>query len=226
MQLISNLYVKAFCNFNSFQKEKTMNLKKIFFVSIIAFVLVFSGIEVVNAQTSKNKSNHIYLVKTFTINASKKDRGSTKISREISKTISDLKKNYDFSSYSVFSENLQMIGRNGNINYQEIGFDSKDSSNPVFASWSLLRLRELKDSQEKDMVEFNSFQFNLSLPFKFSNVRDRKTGLTGSFVEYRPLRLSLQNMRVPLNEPTVFGSLPIKSKDEALFFIAKIERVG
>lgn len=203
-----------------------MNLKKIFFVSIIAFVLVFSGIEVVNAQTSKNKSNHIYLVKTFTINASKKDRGSTKISREISKTISDLKKNYDFSSYSVFSENLQMIGRNGNINYQEIGFDSKDSSNPVFASWSLLRLRELKDSQEKDMVEFNSFQFNLSLPFKFSNVRDRKTGLTGSFVEYRPLRLSLQNMRVPLNEPTVFGSLPIKSKDEALFFIAKIERVG
>lgn len=188
-------------------------------------VLMFSaGAQVGFAQTSE-KFNYRIFAHTIVGSNAESAKSSEKLSSEIAGALKKLDGNFGYTNFRKLTTHFQLIESGGGFSQRGIVSDLNSSgANPSFASWNFDRLEEKNaGAGQKNFIGFRRFNFTMNLPVNFSDFTD-KQGKPITSTKYESVNLTLGNFSVPLDEATVFATLPIDTDDTTLFFIIKVSR--
>lgn len=162
------------------------------------------------AQDAPKQAAPNYKIYLDTIIATNNANGNKKLSAPLLNALKDIKSDM-FSDYYLFSSSFQRIGVGGQINqksiYNELG-QRKIDKYSIYSNWTLDKLKNLSDEKNRDVIQFDTFNFLVRVPNQ-----------TATVINYEEIRLNISNFNVLQNIPTVIGSLSIPQSDEMLYFV-------
>jgi len=196
-----------------------MNKPKLFFSIAAFFTFCLFSFANAFAQTDvKIQAEPIYEVILQTLVASNNANGKTDVPQTLSGVIKKLKNNYTFNNYRVTSTYLERVANTGRVEFKSVATTlnpNQENTSPVFSEWSLTGLQNLQNSKGQISIQFQAFRFGQRVPIKTGTTE--VGGKTSSIVNYEQIGLSLGKFGLPINEPTVIGSL--STPNEELTFL-------
>jgi hypothetical protein len=144
--------------------------------------------------------------------------------QSLSGVIKKLRANYSFSNYRLISTSMQRVANTGTIEAKSISNQNsaaENAKNPVFSEWTLSGLQSFQDSKGQSSVQFQSFRFGQRIPL-INTFRD-DGGKTSPMISYEPIGLTISRFSLPVNVPTVIGSLSASQSEDLMFLILTVK---
>jgi hypothetical protein len=196
-----------------------------FIFKIFLFLFALSAANVFaqsdNRQTQADPSYEVILQLLV---ASNNPSEKSSLPPMLSNTVKKLKNLYTFSDYRLTTTLLQRTS--SYLEYKSLLTEFNqiaDKNYPAFSEWNLKGIRNLPNSQGKNILQFESFRFGMRIPI-IRNVAD-ENGKTSASVIYDATGITTTRLNLNENEPTVVGSLTTSKPDELMFLVLTVRSV-
>ena len=192
----------------------------------ITFVCLF-GLTNIFAQTQKQspQTDASYEVVLHVLTASNNPAaGKSSVPQSLSNVLKKLKTVYSYSDYSLNSTYFERIANTGILELK--GVSNKSDQNQenyaaIFTEWTLGRLQNSSNGQEKNSIQIDSFRFGQRVPIVTGTLKDA-SGKTSNIVNYEQIGLTVKSLSLPENVPTVIGSLSTSKPDELMLLVLTV----
>ena len=195
-------------------KPKTIftNLSFIF-VCLLSLTNIFAQTENPRPQVRAEPN---YEVMLHVLIASNKSGGKNNVPQSLSGVVKKLKGQFAFSDYRLDSTYFQRIG--GSAETKDVSNDTNSQMQgkfmPIFTEFSLVNLSGFPGVQGKKSVQFQSFRYGQRIPVQNSS--------GSGVVNYEQIGISIRQLNLPENIPTVVGSLATSNPDELMFLVMTV----
>ena len=135
-----------------------------------------------------------------------------------------LKSNFGFSNYRLDNTFVGRIAANGTFEYKSVSnsFGSGvDAETPSFLEWTLGRLISSTDDKGQAAVMAQPFRFGAKVPVKVSTLVDGGTK-TVSNTSYESIGLTVNQVSLAQNAPTLIGSLSLPKTAGTIFLVLTV----
>jgi hypothetical protein len=135
-----------------------------------------------------------------------------------------LKNNFGFSNYRLDNTFVGRIAANGTFDYKSVSnsFGSGvDAETPSFLEWTLGRLISSTDDKGQATVQAQPFRFGAKVPIKVSTLTDGGTK-TVSNTSYESIGLTVNQVSLAQNTPTLIGSLSLPKTAGTIFLVLTV----
>ena len=135
-----------------------------------------------------------------------------------------LKSNFGFSNYRLDNTFVGRIAANGTFEYKSVSnsFGSGvDAETPSFLEWTLGRLISSTDDKGQAAVMAQPFRFGAKVPVKVSTLVDGGTK-TVSNTSYESIGLTVNQVSLAQNTPTLIGSLSLPKTAGTIFLVLTV----
>jgi len=206
-----------------------MNKPKFIFSIATFFLVCLVSLTTSFAQTpTKQPSEASYEVLLQVLIASNTvaDK-SVVVPQTLSDVVKRLKVNYSFSNYRLTSTYFQRVANRGNTSSNSISNEpnqNQDVYAPIFSDLALNGLQTMPDANGQNSISIQNFRFGQRVPIKTANHKD-ESGKSNSVVNYEQVGLTMQKLNLPVNMPTIIGSLLTSKPEEMMFLILTIKPV-
>ena len=200
-----------------------MNKPKTVF-SIAAFFLVclFASTNSF-AQNAKQFEPSYEVVLQVLIASNAAPDKSVAVPQTLSNVLKKLKTNYSFSNYRLDLTYLQRVTNTGNIELRSVSNASnQDVYAPIFSEFTLGQLMNLPDAKGQNSISIQNFRFGQRVPIRTGGGESGKSNVA---VNYDQIGLSMQKVSLPVNAPTVVGTLSTSKPDELMFLVLTVKPV-
>ena len=136
-----------------------------------------------------------------------------------------LKSNFGFSNYRLDNTFVGRIAANGTFEYKSVSnsFGSGvDAETPSFLEWTLGRLISSTDDKGQAAVMAQPFRFGAKVPVKVSTLVDGGTK-TVSNTSYESIGLTVNQVSLAQNTPTLIGSLSLPKTAGTIFLVLTVK---
>jgi hypothetical protein len=201
-----------------------MNKLKTFFSIANFFIFCLLSLTGAFAQTDvKKQAEPVYEVFLQTLVASNSAGAKTDVPQTLAGVIKKLKNNYTFNTYRVTSTYLERVSNTGSVDFKSLakGLDqNQENTSPVFSEWTLNGLQSMQNSRGQNSIQFQGFRFGQRIPIRTGDFKN-EGGKGSSVINYEHIGLTLSKSGLPINEPTVIGSLST-ANEELIFLVLTI----
>lgn len=197
-----------------------------FIFSVAAFFLVclFSCADSFAQAQNKPQTEPSYEVVLQVLTASNAGSEKAAVSQTLSNVIKKLKTNYAFSNYRVSSTYLQRVAGTGNMDFRGVSNEANQNViAPVFSEWRISQLLVLPDAKGREAISIRGFRFGQRVPIKTGAIDDNEKG--NAVINYEQIGLTMEKLNLPVNTPTVIGTLSTPKPDELMFLILTVKPV-
>lgn len=147
------------------------------------------------------------------------NEGTGSLPGELAGISRQLKSNFAFTNYRLADTFLGRVGNTGNLQYKSI-FNilqgRADSQAQTFLDWSLTDLKAGKDTAGRELMQAETFRFGGRIPVTMT--QDGKPLV----VNYESIGLNLNRLSLPLNTPTLVGSITMTKELGTMFVIVTV----
>ncbi len=173
-----------------------------------------------NPQTRQAEPSYEVVLQVLTASDAAADKSV--VPQTLSNVVKKLKTTYPFSNYRVASTYLQRVANTGNIDFRGASNEAnQDIYAPVFSDWSFNQLLAFPYTEPQNFVSIRNFKFGQRVPIKTAGVNDKSSFV----VSYEAIGLSMQMLNLPVNTPTVIGTLSTPKSGELMFLILTVKPV-
>ncbi|MBA2606420.1 MAG: hypothetical protein M3521_04725 [Acidobacteriota bacterium] len=201
-----------------------MNKSKTLFSIVTLFIFcLLSAANVFAQPDARKQAEPVYEVFLQTLVASNNANAKTDVPQTLAGVIKKLKNNYTFNNYRVTSTYLERVSNTGSVDFKSLakGLDqNQENTSPVFSEWTLNGLQSMQNSRGQSSIQFQGFRFGQRIPIRTRDFKD-EGGKGSSVVNYEHIGLTLSKSGLPINEPTVIGSLST-ANEELIFLVLTI----
>jgi hypothetical protein len=194
-----------------------MNLSKP--LRLLVFVCLFSAAAAISAlaQTDDRTRGEASYEVTLQVLLGSNDAGArSELPGKLENVTRQLRSTFGFTNYRVASTFFARVGNNGNFEYKSTadlqGRESTDEA-LTFLNWSLISFRKVDNG-----FRAQSFKFGSQVPVRTATAKD-ESGKQSFVVNYESIGLSLSNIGVPVNVPTLLGTLTMPRTSGMLFLV-------
>lgn len=138
-----------------------------------------------------------------------------------------LNANFAFSNLKLINTYFGRVANTGNFDYKGISNvfgQEQESESPSFLDWRIVGLREQTEAG-RTAFQIGSFRFGARVPLKTASFED-KNGKSQSIINYESLGLSLDKLNVPVNTPTLIGTLSLPKTSGTMFLVLTVKNAG
>jgi hypothetical protein len=199
-----------------------MNRSKLFFPVFGFLLLVLSFVSAAQAQAVPQPVESSHDV-TLQVIIGSNDGASQPLPAELNTISRHLKGNFFFTNYRVAETFLGRIGNRGDLEYKSVFnlMDQKaDTELQTFFEWSLRGLKNVKDVNDKPVLQADTLRFGGRVPIKFSL---DSTGKSAPMINYEPIGLNLQRLTLPVGTPTLVGSITMTKALGTMFIVITVK---
>lgn len=194
-----------------------MNKSKTVFSIAAFFTFCLLSFANASAQTDvKTQAEPVYEVLLQTLVASNNTARKTDVPQTFSGVIKKLKNNYTFNNYRVTSTYLERLAStSGSVEIRSVANalnQNQENPSPTFSEWSLGGLQNLQNSRGQTSIRVQNFRFSQRVPVK---------NVVNGTINYESIGLTLNKFGLPINEPTVIGSLGT-ANEELMFLVLTV----
>ncbi len=201
-----------------------MNKTKILFA--VTFICLLSSTNIfAQTQNQPQITDMSYDVILHILTSSKNSAGKSSVPQSLSNVVKKLKNIYSYSNYNLDSTYFERVGNTGNLEFKSISNEleqNQENYTPIFSEWTLGGLQNLPNGQGKNLLQFQSFRFGQRVPVKSGAVKNVGEK-AGNIVNYDQIGLTIKNLSLSENVPTVIGSLSTSQPGELMFLILTVK---
>jgi hypothetical protein len=198
-----------------------MNRSRSFFPILSALLALFFAAAAVHAQAVPPPVEPSHDV-TLQVIIGTNDGAGQPLPAELSSISRSLKSNFSFTNYRVAETFLGRIGNRGDLEYKSIFSltDQKADTEPqTFFEWSLRGLRNVKDVNDKTVLQAETLRFGGRVPIKVSM---DASGKLAPMINYEAIGLNLQRLTFPVGTPTLVGSITMTKSLGTMFLVITV----
>ena len=131
-----------------------------------------------------------------------------------------IKNNFSFSNYRLANTFLGRVSNNGNIEYKSVsnvfGEEPNADGPQSFLEWSLVNFQVHQTG-----LQARSFRFGARIPVR--TMGSAEGGRTVPIINYEAIGLSVNMIGVPVNKPTLIGTINLPRSSGTMFLVATIK---
>ena len=131
-----------------------------------------------------------------------------------------LKGNFSFSNYRLANTFLGRISNTGNIEYKSVSNilgQETDAESQTFLEWSIGNFRALPSG-----FQARAFRFGARVPVRTGTFKDPEGKIT-PVVNYESVGLTMSMIGLPVNTPTLIGTISLPKTTGTIFLVATIK---
>ena len=193
--------------------KNTKILFLITFVCLLGLTNIFAQTETPRPQPQAKTGYEVVL---HVLTASNITADKASVPQSLSNIIKKMKNNFSFSNYRLDSTYFERIGETGTLMLKGVSqqpASTQENYSPTFSEWSFSDMQSLLDEQGKNSIQFRDFYFGQRVPIK---------SLANGAINYETIGLTMRNLSLPENIPTVIGSLSSSKPDELTFLVLTV----
>lgn len=191
--------------------KNTRILFSITFVCLMSLTNIFAQTE--NPQP-RAKTGYEVILHVLTASNNTADKAS--VPQILSNVVKKMKNNFSFSNYRLDSTYFERIAEKGSFSSKGVlqqSASNQDNYLPIFSEWSFNDLQSLPNEVGKNSIQLRNFNFGQRVPIKNS---------TNGPINYEQIGLTMINLSLPENVPTVIGTLSGSKPDELTFLVLTV----
>lgn len=131
-----------------------------------------------------------------------------------------IRNSFSFSSYRLANTFLGRVSNNGNIEYKSVsnvfGEEPAADGPQSFLEWSLVNFQVHQTG-----LQARSFRFGARIPVR--TMGSREGGGTVPIVNYEAIGLTVNTIGVPVNKPTLIGTINLPRSSGTMFLLVTIK---
>jgi len=202
-----------------------MNKPNFIFNAASFLILCFLSAAISFAQTDQRaQAEPSYEVVLQVISGSNETAQKSNLPANLSTVTKNLKNNFSFSNYNLSSTYISRVANTGNIDYKTVSSNfgqNQNSETPSFLEWSLGNLRSMPNASGQNTIQLQPFRFGARMPIVTSSSKD-EGGKINSVINYESIGLTLQRVSLPVNAPTLIGTLSTQKANETIFLVLTV----
>lgn len=181
-----------------------MKMPRFVFVFTCAFVVFTANAATARSQAPPALPNFDITVQLILGS----DNGTGSLTGPISSVESRLRENFGFRNYSLAATYFGRAGNHGDLDFKSVADigAAAEPSVPSFLEWKMHRITELEPGDPRPAVQIESFRMGARIPLSVGPV-SAEGGRPA--VAYEAVGLNLSRMVLPLNTPTLVGTLTL-----------------
>jgi hypothetical protein len=130
-----------------------------------------------------------------------------------------LRSAFPYSSYRLANTLMGRVGNNGSFEYKSVANllgTETDADAMSFMEWSVGSFRAVQNG-----FQAQSFRFGARVPVKTGSVKD-DSGRVSQMFNYESIGLNYSRVGVPVNVPTLLGTLTLPRTNGTLFLVMTV----
>lgn len=134
-----------------------------------------------------------------------------------------LRENFQFTNYRVADTFLGRVANRGDLEYKSVFniLDQKaEAESQSFLDWSLRGLKSGKDAADKPSFQADTFRFGGRIPLRFAM---DTIGKQAPIISYEQIGLNLQRFTLPVNTPTLVGTITMTKALGTMFVVITVK---
>lgn len=199
-----------------------MNKPKFFIFGLLFLIFASS----VFAQNEKDiQIEPSYEIVLQVVSATNNQTEKAVLPPSLSGVVGKLKNDYSYKNYNLAATFFERITQSGEIYHSGIlnQLNQKEDDKLYFSNWSLKGLRAGADQKGNNLINFQNFNFGAKVPVVVSTIGK---GDGGEVVNYENIGITISRFNLPVNTPTLIGSLATQKSDEFIFLILTVRPVS
>lgn len=195
-------------------------LKQIITLLPVIPLLLGLGFSSASAQTDAAPAlEPSYEIALHVIIGSNESGSGAAVPASLSSISKHLKSNFAFTNYRLANTFLGRITNNGNIEYKSVSNilgQETEAEAQTFLEWSMSNIRTVPGG-----FQARPFRFGARVPVRVGLTKD--PGGSGSpIVNYEAVGLNVGAISIPMNSPTLVGTISLPKTTGTIFLIATI----
>lgn len=130
-----------------------------------------------------------------------------------------LKSNFSFSNYRLANTFLGRVSNTGNVEYKSVSNilgQETDAESQTFLEWSVGPFRSMQNG-----FQARGFRFGARIPVRTGTFKDG--GAVNPVVNYESVGLSMNMIGLPVNTPTLIGTISLPKTTGTIFLVATVK---
>ncbi len=191
-------------------------------LSLLVLVCLLTALSVVSAVAQaddKSRAEPNYEVTLHVLVGSNDPSSKADIPANLGNVTRQLRSTFGFANYRVASTFLGRIGNNGNFEYKStVDLQGRESGEDAltFLDWSLANFRSVPNG-----FRAQAFRFGSRVPVRTAGTKD-DGGKPLYVINYESIGLTIANVGVPENIPTLLGTLSMPRTSGMLFLVMTV----
>jgi len=199
-----------------------MNQLRRYLLLLALPLLVFSADVRTSAQTEPaTKMESTYEVALQVIIGSNEAGAKPDLPPNLSAITKHLRNNFSFSNYRLANTFLARLSNNSNIEYKSVSNilgQESDAESQTFLDWTMGNLRAYPNG-----FQARPFRFGARVPVRVGSSKD-ESGRSVPIVNYESIGLTVGVVGLPLNTPTLIGTVSLPRTTGTIFLVATIRQ--
>ena len=202
--------------------------KPIFFIFVVLFAMpLLFAVETISAQSNavSPETTRDYEVTFQVLVGSNDSNAENKLPSALNGAAKKIKDNFALDNLRLVSTFYERCGANSGIEHKGILNPSAQNAEiaPRFSEWKILNLSSTNNTDGKPTIQLKYFYYGMRIPVAFPFVKTSDTDKNSQPITYESTGLSLNQVNLPENTPTVIGSMETGKTDEILFFVLTVK---
>ena len=194
-----------------------MNQSKRYFFSLLS--VAFLSVAFSSNAAAQQQLEPSYEVALQVLIGSNDAGARGEMPASLSTVTKQLKNNFSFSNYRLANTFLGRVSNNGNIEYKSVsnvfGEEPTADGPQSFLEWSLVNFQAYQTG-----LQARAFRFGARIPVRTMGAAEG--GKTVPIVNYENIGLSVNTIGVPVNRPTLIGTINLPRSTGTMFLVATI----
>ena len=195
-----------------------MNQSKRYFFSLLS--VAFLSVAFASNAAAQQQLEPSYEVALQVLIGSNDAGARGEMPANLSTIAKQLKSNFSFSNYRLANTFLGRVSNNGNIEYKSVsnvfGVEPIADGPQSFLEWSLVNFQVYPAG-----LQARSFRFGARIPVRTVGIVE--AGKTTPMVTYESIGLTVNTVGVPVNKPTLIGTINLPRSTGTMFLVATIK---
>lgn len=205
-------------------KSNFIRSKSAFAAVLFVCVSAFNSFAQTAANQPQSEPNYEIVLQVLSASNDANDRSAEAVPQSLSNVVKKLKTIYSYSIYRLKLTYFQRVANAGGLEFKGVLVDpNQDVFTPVFSDFTFGRLLTLNDAADSGKtISIENFRFGQRVPIKTATAPD-DGGKSHSVINYEQVGLTMRQIGLPLNTPTIIGNLSAAKPDELSFLVLTVK---
>ncbi|MCA1608511.1 MAG: hypothetical protein LC730_03505 [Acidobacteria bacterium] len=185
------------------------------------FLLSIAVVSTAIAQTETTSQPDVsYEAVLQLVSSTSGDPRGTELPQSLSGLSRRLKDDFGASSFRLSNTLIGRVANNGTVEYKSVSaLADQTSAQPTFLDWSLVGLKRAETGDQ--LLHAQSFRFGARVPITTARIKAADGG-SSDVTNYEHIGLTVNRLSVPLNKPTLVGTLTLPGSASTLFLVLTV----
>ena len=190
---------------------------------ILAVLFVFALTAAAQPEHNAGSTANYDIVLNLVVGSNEAVAGA-ELSSELSAVSRQIRTHFPFSNYRLANTFIGRVAENGNFEYKSVAAlvgRTLPGDEPTFLDWAMYGLHRQNTNAAKGSFAADAFRFGARVPVR-TGVHTVEPGKSASVINYENVGLTFKTMGVPVNTPTLLGTLSLPDTSGTLFLIMTV----